>query len=221
MIWLGGAVVMSKPRSRIAQGKSIQDILRMPVSKIQGYTPAQQREIVSRLASAANKRLRTLEKSGINNSATSRLNYSGGKISVRSKSGDELIQEMIRARDFLTNKFSSKKEWIKTIKNIKKNETFKNVSISNVSKAFAAYEMARETNPELINKIYKYTLMDFIDSLYSIEGLTDPEEVNRRVIEFAQSEYARRNEEFESETRRFSNAIEYDIPVRARNKRKR
>lgn len=213
---------MTKPRSRIAQGKSIQDILRMPVSKIQGYTPAQQRELVSRLASAANKRARTLEKSGISNSATSRLNYSGGKISVRGKSGDELIKEMIRARDFLLNKFSSKKEWTKTIKNIKnKSSEFRGVSNIRISNAFSAYETARETNPEIVNKIYKYILMDFIDNLYEIEGLTDSDEINRRVIEFAKSEYDKRTREYNSENTRFSNAIEYDIPARARNKRKR
>ena len=64
-------------------------------------------------------------------------------------------------------------------------------------------------------------MMDFIDNLYEIEGLTDSDEINRRVIEFAKSEYDKRTREYNSENTRFSNAIEYDIPARARNKRKR
>lgn len=81
------------PRSRIASGMTINDIMEMSMSKFEQYTPTQQREITSRLASAANKRLRTLQKSDIENPATLRLNMSGGKISVRGKSGDELKQE--------------------------------------------------------------------------------------------------------------------------------
>lgn len=104
---------MPKPRQRIATGLKISDIMDMPISKLSQYTPKQQREIISRLASAANKRLKTLQKQDIYNSAVSRLEKSGGKISVRGKSGDELIKEFVRAREFLSNKFSSATYWKK------------------------------------------------------------------------------------------------------------
>lgn len=222
MTLLGGVRVMPKPRKRVATGMSVQDVLNMPISKFQNYTPTEQREIVSRLASAANKRLRTLEKSNINNSATLRLYQSGGKISVRGKAGSELTKELIRAREFLTNKFSSKKEWNKTIKNIKnKNADFSGMSESEIARAFAAYDLARETDAEIVNKLNKYTLMDFIDGLQVIEGVTDPNEIHRRVVDFARSEYERQRREYYEQNTRFSDTLENDIPKRISRKRKR
>lgn len=213
---------MPKPRKRVATGMSVQDVLNMPISRFQNYTPTEQREIVSRLASAANKRLRTLEKGNINNSATLRLYQSGGKISVRGKAGSELTKELIRAREFLTNKFSSKKEWNKTIKNIKnKNADFSGMNESDIARAFAAYDLARETDAELVNKINKYTLMDFIDGLQFIEGVTDANEIHRRVIEFARAEYERQRREYHEQNTRFSDTLENDIPKRISRKRKR
>lgn len=213
---------MPKPRKRVATGMSVQDVLNMPISRFQNYTPTEQREIVSRLASAANKRLRTLEKGNINNSATLRLYQSGGKISVRGKAGSELTKELIRAREFLTNKFSSKKEWNKTIKNIKnKNADFSGMNESDIARAFAAYDLARETDAELVNKINKYTLMDFIDGLQFIEGVTDANEIHRRVIEFARAEYERQRREYYEQNTRFSDTLENDIPKRISRKRKR
>lgn len=213
---------MPKPRKRVATGMSVKDVLNMPISRFQNYTPTEQREIVSRLASAANKRLRTLEKGNINNSATLRLYQSGGKISVRGKAGSELTKELIRAREFLTNKFSSKKEWNKTIKNIKnKNADFSGMSESDIARAFAAYDLARETDAELVNKLNKYTLMDFIDGLQVVEGITDTNEIHRRVIEFARSEYERQRKEYYEQNTRFSDTLENDIPKRISRKRKR
>lgn len=213
---------MPNPRKRIASGMSVQDVLNMPISRLQNYTPSEQREIVSRLASAANKRLRTLEKANINNSATLRLYQSGGKISVRGKAGSDLTKELIRAREFLTNKFSSKKEWNKTIKNIKnKNADFSGMNESDVSRAFAAYDLARETDAEIVNKINKYVLMDFIDGLQFIEGVTDSNEIHRRVIEFARAEYERQRKEYHEQNTRFSDTLENDIPKRLKKKYKR
>lgn len=208
-------------RKRVATGMSVKDILNMPVSKLSEYTPAQQKEIVSRLASAANKRARTLEKNNINNSALMRLDNSGGKISVRGKSGDELIKEMIRAREFLTNKFSKASFWNKTIKNIKNKSSLKDMSKEQISNAFAIYDMLREMDREIINRIDRYELMDYINDLTTNEGITNIEEIRRRSIEFVQTRYDELMSEYKETTTNFSNNIEYDIPPRAQNKRKR
>ena len=208
-------------RKRVASGMSVKDVLNMPVSKLSTYTPAQQKEIVSRLASAANKRMRTLEKNNINNSALMRLNNSGGKISVKGKSGDELIKEMIRARDFLNNKFSKTSYWKKTVKNIKNKSSLNDIPEEQVSNAFSMYDMIRETDAELVNRLNKYELMDYIDGLTMIEGITNPDEIRRRVIEYARAEYERQMRDYDNTSTRFSNNIEYDIPPRAQNKRKR
>ena len=208
-------------RRRVASGMSVKDVLNMPVSKLSSYTPAEQREIVSRLASAANKRMRTLEKNNINNSALMRLNNSGGKISFKVKSGDDITREFIRARDFLNNKFSKTSYWKKTVKNIKNKSSLSDMPEEQVSNAFSMYDMIRETDAELVNRLNKYELMDYIDGLTMIEGITNPDEIRLRVIEYARAEYERQQRDYNETSTRFSNNIEYDIPQRAQNKRKR
>lgn len=210
---------MPKPRIRVATGMSVQDVLDMPISKFQNYTPTEQREIVSRLASAANKRLRTLEKGNINNSATMKLHESGGKISVRGKAGSELTKELIRAREFLTNKFSSKKEWNKVIRAVAKNEIFKGKDIGTVGRVFAMYDYLRELDPEIVNKINKYTLMDYVDDLYNIGA--SREDIINKSMEYIRNEYNKRQEEYKTSNTRFSEPLENDIPKRIIRKRKR
>lgn len=211
---------MSKPRSRIATGLSVSEIMQMPISKLTSYTPTQQREIVSRVASAANKRLRNLEKQGISNPATRKLYESGGKLSVRGKTGDELIKEFNRARDFMKNRFSSAKEWKKTVKKLSQSEQLQDIPEQQIGEVFDYYDNARETDPNIINELSKYELMDYIDGLIQIEGLTDPDEINRRVLQYAQAEHDRRQRESENLTRRFSSGLEYDVPERLQKKRK-
>ena len=100
-------------RNRVSSGLTIKDIQSMSMDKFQKYTPSQQRELVSRLASAGNKRLKTLEKSGIQTPATIKLGLSGGKLSVKGKTGDELIKEFYRAKNFLNSPTSTKTGWKK------------------------------------------------------------------------------------------------------------
>lgn len=211
---------MPKPRSRIASGLSVSEIMNMPISKLTSYTPSQQREIVSRVASAGNKRLRNLEKQNISNPAIRKLNESGGKLSVRGKTGDDLIREFNRARDFMKNRFSSAKEWKKTVKKLSQSEQLQNIPEHEIGEVFDYYDNARETDPNVINELNKYELMDYIDGLIQIEGLTDPDEINRRVLQYAQSEHDRRQRENEQLNRRFSSGLEYEVPERLQKKRK-
>ena len=244
---------MPKPRQRVATGLKISDIMDMPISKLSQYTPKQQREIISRLGSAANKRLKTLQKQDIYNSAVSKLEKSGGKISVRGKTGDDLLKEYVRAREFLSNKFSSATYWKKTIKKLEKSPQLQGMkkpkkdeyiydenidedipdniyvdeSTNNnyipVSQLFGLYDAARETNPEILNKLNKYELMKYIEFLSQVEGITDSDEMNERIIKFAESELQKQEYEMNELNTRFSQSIEYDInniPQRMNRKRK-
>ena len=206
-------------RNRIATGLTIENILKMPISKIQSYSPTAQREIVSRLVSAGNKRLRTLEKKDINNAATLRLYNSGGKLSVKGKSEDELIKEYIRARDFLQNKFSKVSEWNKTVKNLMKNETLSKMDEKDVSQAFSYYESLREMNPAIVNRINEYQLLDYIEEL--IMDDTPREEIINKSIKWVNDEYKRTRDEYNRTTTRFTDSLEYDIPERINKRKKR
>lgn len=209
---------MGKIRERVSTGLSVKTIMDMPISKLQEYTTTQQREIISRLGSAANKRLKKLENAGIENSATIRIDKSGGKISVRGKSSDDLIKEYIRARDFLQNKFSSVREWNKVIKNISEKSEI-NMDKSSVSQAFSYYDLLREMDKEIVKQINKYELMTVIST--TIEKGKSRNDVINKSIEYINEQTKKNMQDYEESSSRFGDSIEYDIPKRVKSKRKR
>ena len=213
---------MAKPRLRISTGLTVNKIMDMPISKLQDYTVSQQREIISRLGSAANKRLSKLQSKGIENSATMRMEMSGGKVSVRGKDTDELIKEFIRARDFMKNKFSSTREWNKVISNIANksdDETLSGYSKDTIGKAFSYYDIMREIDNTIESKINKYTLQTHIAE--AIESGKKREDIIRESFAYINEQMRENMQDYNENTTRFSNSIEYDIPERARSKRKR
>lgn len=163
---------MAKTRSRIATGLKIPDIMGFSEEKLMSYTSTQQREIVSRLASAANKRLRNLERKGYETPASMRVEYSGGKISVKGKSGTELINEFNRAKRFLKSPSSTIKGWKKQVEKIEKElegTEFEGVEITPdssaravIGNAFALYDIISENHPELVARREKYEILRHI-----------------------------------------------------------
>ena len=83
-------------------GLSINDILSMDWTNIQKLNRRDLSQLTSRLASAGNKRLRRLEKAGLNETpAYTAIKRSGGDFSVKSKTINELRSEFSRVRTFL------------------------------------------------------------------------------------------------------------------------
>lgn len=94
------------------KGLSIQDIIDMDWRDINKLNERELRELSMRLNSAANKRLRRLEKSGMDewSPAYSHIKKSGGDFSVKGKDTKVAIKnEIQRASDFLRAKTSTDK----------------------------------------------------------------------------------------------------------------
>ena len=210
---------MPKPRQRVASGLSVSDLLKMPISKLENYDLKGMREITSRLASAGNKRLKNLQNAGIENSAVLRVEQGGGKFSVRNKQKDDVIKEFIRARDFLKSRISTVSGWKKVIKNIKEKSEFKGLDEIDVSKAYAMYDYLREIEPELVNKVHKYSLVGYIMNVYD-EGKSK-EEVFNKSMKWMNEKYQQQKSEYESKSTRFNSNIEDDIPKRLKTKRRK
>ena len=84
-------------------GLSINDILSMDWTDIQKLNRRDLAQLTSRLASAGNKRLRRLEKAGLNETpAYTAIKRSGGDFSVKNKTINELRHEYNRVRTFLS-----------------------------------------------------------------------------------------------------------------------
>lgn len=205
-------------RERIATGMSISDIMDMSISKFESYTPKQQREITSRLASAANKRLRNLEKSGIENPTTIRLNLSGGKISVKGKSGDELKQEFFRAKQFLGSKLSSKKEWKKFEKAITENYQG-NESRYTMGLAFSYFDVLQEIDPKISALREKYRLVDQIADY--IQAGDNAETIINKSKEYLEKRYNQEQERYNNQNVSFGDRLDNSRKRYRRKKRNR
>ena len=211
-------------RKRVSQGKTIKDILKMNVSTLQGYSVREQREIVSRLASAANKRLRGLESKDIETPATIKLKMSGGKVSVKGKSEDELLNEFYRARQFLNAKTSTRTGWKnvekgveKAIQDIEKINIHKGMSYNAlIGKAFAYYDTLKEVDPSLVMNRDKYKVAEYIaDLIYQNDDMNISDIMNR-ATQYIMDTYEAEQERYNSTAQRLGQRITPDIPDRMR-----
>lgn len=201
--------------------QSWQDVLRMPISEFTQMSLRDQRKAISQVASAANKRLQRLRKSGIENSLTYRIEQSGGKFSVRGKDTVDLLSERNRLLDFMTNRFSSAGEWRKLIRDLRKNPAYEGMTDQQISQAFSAYDIAREIDSEVVNKLNRYEVQRETARIKARNPDITPQDLTKRINEWTQQQLAQIRNEYESTSTRFADAIEYDIPTRAQSKRNR
>lgn len=93
--------------SNLFKGRSIQDIMHMDIDEFSHLTKSELRQAVSRLADAANKRLKRLSKSDVVSPAYMEVLDNGNKFSTRGKSEIELQIEFRRVSNFLQDKTST------------------------------------------------------------------------------------------------------------------
>lgn len=207
-------------RQRI-KGISTSQILSMPMSQFEKYTPQQQREIVSKLASAANKRLSTFQRKGIVNPATLRMEMSGGKASVRGKTGEALKNELFRTKQFLKSDFSTQTGWKKFQSKVR--EGFeKSTRIEkgmkrdkSIDLAFSYYDVLSDTNPNITANRDKYKIVGEIADI--LEDTMDFEEVAELINKYLESEYAEEQERANTYSTSFTDWLE-DTPERFRRR---
>lgn len=211
-------------RSRIATGKSIQNIMSMPISELQNYTPSQQREIVSRLTSAANKRIKTLERKGVETPALINVKMDGGKLSVKGKTGDELLSEFYKARSFLRSPTSTVRGWNKVLKGVERafNEmkdiylAGTDIKYSNamMGNAFALYDILSKSDPLLMQGREKYKIASKIaEFMYGGNSIRSYDEVMDMTLSYLKTQYEQEQERYNSTQRPLGTKIS-DIPNR-------
>lgn len=215
---------MAKKRNRVSTGLSIQDIMSMDMKKFESYSLKEQKEITSRLASAANKRLKTFEKKEIVNPAILKIQMEGGKISVRNKTPDELKEEYFRAKAFLKSKFSTQKGYNQYMKklneslNIDQKGIYKGMNASLLySTAFAYYDALQDISPNIQNVRDKYKIANKIAE-YMQEG-KDEKQIFKDVFAWLSKEYEEMQEQFNESSISFGNRLDDDeIPTRYKRK---
>ena len=210
---------MARKRERFATGLSINDIMSIKTDQLKGMNARQQREIVSRLVSASNKRLRNIAKSGIITPASIKAELSGGKFSVKGKSENELINEFIRAKNFLKSKTSSIQGYKKIVKGIE-NQLKKagldegSTATELMANAYSIYDVLAEFNPSIKNQRDKYKIANKIAEIMETSSL-DVETVLKESQEWLMSEYLKAQEEYNDLNMPLGNSLDdYNIPER-------
>lgn len=214
---------MAKKRNRIATGLSVKDIMKMDMNKFDTYTLKEQKELVSRLASAANKRLKKFEDKGIVNPATLRMKLEGGKISVRNKDVDTLKEEYFRAKKFLSSKFSTQKgykEYTNKLDKALKTDVkgiYKGMDYSLAyATAFSYYDLLQDLSPKIQNIRDKYTITEKIAEF--MEHGDNEQEIFNKIYKYLQDEYEKEMGQFNSLSISFGNKLEDETPDRFKRK---
>ena len=148
-------------------GMSINDILNIDPARLMQITERKElRQMVSRLASAANKRLKRAEKAGRLSYAVSRTKAEG-KFSVAGKSVAELKQEFQRARAFLQDKTTTAKGYKKSTQTVvgKLQELGYKVTESDASRMLNLYTELRAKDSDIRNREERYKYLDELNEI--------------------------------------------------------
>lgn len=102
------------------KGKSTKQLSDLSLGEFSRLTRSELSQVVSRLSSTANKRLKTLEQMEVPSPALRSVQKSGGRFGAKGKSLSELRSEYMRLRRFLGAKTSTKRGFIKVEKEFMK-----------------------------------------------------------------------------------------------------
>lgn len=143
-------------------GKNVNELLEMNPDNL---SAADLRKVVSRIASAGNKRLKRLAEDGVYSHAADVVMESGGKFSVKGKTEDELRAEFMREKDFFERKTSSlrgvhqiQKETVKTLES----RGVTNIDRDRIGEAFALYDKLKKRDPSVSIAGLKYSVINAI-----------------------------------------------------------
>lgn len=179
-------------------GKSVNDLVHLSATQIKGYDRQNLARIVTKLNSAANKRVTRLEKAGYNTPAMRAAKVDKGRrFSVAGKNLKQLRAEYIRVSGFLKADTSTKKGYKSFLKKIQKSFSDKGVEIGGrggtgiqdfIQKETKIYDWLKEKNPIIEESGYKYEAMKMI-SEYVSRGNLSESSIKRRMAKWVKEVY--------------------------------
>lgn len=184
-------------RTRYTQGQNINDLLKIRPGAFRDLPKAHQREIISKLASAGNKRLRSLEQKGIENAVKMRVEMSGGKFSTKGKDTEGLLKELTRAKRFLKSEQSTVKGWKETQKKLQsdlENAGIKTTPITGL--AYSIFDLLKDYNQDLVTERMRYHVTEKIE-----DDLKDGLDVNmayKNAEKWLHDMYSKKQRDYES-----------------------
>lgn len=159
-------------RSAYVTGKSVKDIINMGADTVNKLDLRDLREVVGRLVSAGNKRLRAIQKSDLQDTPASRQVQKAGAFSTKGKNLNELRAEYARARNFLQSETSTVRGAKKAQKRAIRELNKKGVSATpdKISEMWRLYEELKDIDPQVQNQ--KYDTLRLLSDKYVQRGRT-------------------------------------------------
>lgn len=141
------------------KGKSIKEIMDISIDEFSHLSKTELRQAVSRLADAANKRLKRLEKSDLASPAYMEATEGGNKFSTRGKSEIELQIEYRRVSNFLQDKTSTIKGSRAYMEEARQNlkDTFGiDINKSDFAELITDYKRIIDESPDFQSRALRY-----------------------------------------------------------------
>lgn len=141
------------------KGKSIKDIMDISIDEFSHLSKTELRQAVSRLADAANKRLKRLEKSDVVSPAYMEAKEADSKFSTSGKSEIELQIEFRRVSNFLQDKTSTIKGSRAYMEEARQNlkDTFGiDINKSDFAELISDYKRIIDESPDFQSRALRY-----------------------------------------------------------------
>ena len=198
-------------------GKSVNQLVHLSATQIKGYDRQNLARIVTKLNSAANKRVTRLEKAGYNTPAMRAAKVDKGqRFSVAGKNLKQLRAEYIRVSGFLKADTSTKKGYKGFLKKIQKAFSDKGVKIGGkgvtntqdfIQKETKIYDWLKEKSPIIEESGYKYEAMKMI-SEYVSQGNLSESSIKRRMAKWVKEVYEEEQRKRNIDTSNFFDVTE-------------
>ena len=198
-------------------GKSVNQLVHLSATQIKGYDRQNLARIVTKLNSAANKRVTRLEKAGYNTPAMRAAKVDKGqRFSVAGKNLKQLRAEYIRVSGFLKADTSTKKGYKGFLKKIQKAFSDKGVKIGGrgvndtqdfIQKETKIFDWLKEKSPIIEESGYKYEAMKMISEYVSQDNLSESA-IKRRMAKWVKEVYEEEQRKRNIDTSNFFDVTE-------------
>jgi hypothetical protein len=179
-------------------GISVKQLAHLSATQIKGYDRQNLARIVTKLDSAANKRLVRLEKAGYNTPAMRAAKVDKGeRFSVAGKNLKELRASYIRVSNFLKSDTSTKKGYKSFLKKMQKAFADKGVKIGGggdkytqdfIQKETKIFDWLKEKNPIIEESGYKYEALEKISEYVNQDNLSESA-IKKRMAKWVKETY--------------------------------
>lgn len=183
-------------------GKSVDELVNLSATQIKNLNRRELSQVVSRLSSAANKRLKRFEKSGIETPAT-REAMKKGKFSVAGKDIKQLRTEYKRVKGFLTSETGTRKGYRGFLKRIQHSFAEAGVKIggetpeeieSFLDEETKIYDWLAERNPFISEAPYRYFVQQKLSEYIDAGNLSELA-IKRRMNKYVKQTYEEQQRE--------------------------